>query len=175
MQDSENLALRELVKKSLVFRRTLFPTFLLVRSLRHITNPLTFFENLLVSPRENQRVWSRLISALENKAKGTNLHTQNYLYTPDLNKLQTGSELLGSLFCVSCLNWTWILNLIGLQEVLQPWGKPQNSGSWGNLRHQLHSSAGYTSIGFLWPSGWGQNADHNICDLQLAYMFLQVP
>ena len=45
-------------------QKDMFPTFLLVRSLRHITNPLTSFENLPVSPTENQRVWSRLISTL---------------------------------------------------------------------------------------------------------------
>ena len=122
-----------------------FPSSYLVRSLRRTTNPLTFFENLLVSPTENQRVWFRLISALENKAKGTNLHTQSYLYTPDLNKLQTGSELLGSPFRVPCLNWTWMLNLSdrssrGPTTMWKApeqwvWRKPQTSTSFFSRLH----------------------------------------
>lgn len=35
---------------------------------------------------------------------------------------------------------------MSLKEVLQPRGKPQDSGSGGNLRHQLHSAAGYPSM-----------------------------
>lgn len=52
------------------------------------------------------------------------------------------------------LLWTvpecWI-PLMGLKEVQQPWGKPQNRGSGENLRHQLHNAAEYPSMASHYP------------------------
>lgn len=144
-----------------------------MRSLRHITNPSYF---LWKPSGEPNREPKSLVQT--NFSPGEQSQRHQPAYTKLSSRIRPKhtadwSELLGLLFCVSCLNWTWILNLIGLQEVLQPCGKPQNSGSWGNPQISTSFFSRLHFKGFLWPLRWGQNADHNIRNLQLAHTFLQ--